>query len=77
MRDIVKDAALITVARQYKEAGWDVSDFLDYYNENDVERQRMTNFLEDMHMVEEKSWERALWDDKYMTERFVRYWSWV
>jgi len=77
MRDIVKDMAIITVAKQYKEAGWDVDDFLDYYNENDIERQQMLSFLEDMRIIEEKHWERDIWDEQYMTQRFVYFWAWV
>lgn len=76
MRDIVRDMAIITVAKQYRDAAWDVDDFLDYYNENDIERQRMLSFLDDMQIVEEKHWTRDVFDPKYLEERHVYFWAW-
>lgn len=51
MRDIVKDAATLTVAKQYEAAHYSAEQFVSTYTNSREERNELIEFLADMEMI--------------------------
>ncbi len=51
MRDIVKDAATVALAKQYDAAHYTAEHFVSMYTESPEERRDMIEFLVDMEMA--------------------------
>ncbi len=73
MRDIIRDAAILTIATAAKGRGLTPQDIFDMYPK---EAEEMIDLLSELFLIEQGYWVRDVWDDKYEKERFVYYWKW-
>lgn len=77
MDRLLREAAIITLARITQEAGYDPQSFIDRYCETEQEEDEMKGFLSLMEITYDQWEEYNLWDDRFDTEhgRYVMRWK--
>ena len=69
MDRLIREAAIITLARVTQEAGFEPESFIERYCETEKEADGMRDFLSLMEIAYEQWEEYSLWDDRFDTER--------
>jgi len=77
MRDVVRDAAIVTMATAHRAALTPVDAFLDLYeDETSMTPEYVMDLLYDLDMIKEEWREFNLWDDRFDLQRGENVWIW-
>lgn len=77
MRDVVRDAAIVTMAEARRVAGTPAEAFLELYEDEDSTLpEYVTDLLYDLRIIKQEWQEFSLWDDRYDDLRGENVWVW-
>lgn len=77
MRDVVRDAAIVTMAIAHKIAGTSAEAFIELYEDEDSKLpEYVVDLLFDLDMVKQEWREFNLWDDRFDYQRGENVWVW-
>lgn len=77
MRDVMRDAAIVTMAVAWRNANTPVDAFLDMYEDEDSKLpEYVMDLLYDLDMIKEEWREFSLWDDRFDLQRGENVWVW-
>ncbi|WPH58876.1 hypothetical protein SEA_LUCKYSOCKE_192 [Streptomyces phage LuckySocke] len=78
MRDIVRDAAIITTAKAYREANTPLETYLDLYEDKDSELpEYVMDLLFDLDMIKQEYVKIPVWSAEWSLDRDSKYvWVW-